>query len=157
MKDAGKTFWRHLSVLLVLGICGCDAVPEGQLPTAPVEVTVTYKNQPVEEAIVTFASSEGNPPAFGRTDSSGKAQMTTYHSGDGAVLGAHSVSVVKQEFGDVKEDAPQESEDYVPSPGASPLPVVKDMLPKKYALPTTSGLTVQVAEGKNQVPLDLTN
>jgi len=136
-------------------MCGCDTVPDGQLPTAPVEVTVMYKNQPVEEAIVTFAGEEGTPPAFGRTDADGKAKMSTYNSADGATLGTHSISVVKQEFSGVKEEAPQDSPEYNPSPGASPLPVVKDLLPKKFALPTTSGLSVNVVEGDNELTLNL--
>ncbi|MGN6136238.1 MAG: hypothetical protein ACTHOU_17265 [Aureliella sp.] len=154
MKRAGVLL--YLPSLFVLAVCGCESVPEGQLPVAPVEVTVNYKGQPVEEAVVTFASSEGKPPAFGRTDAQGIARMTTYKTEDGAVLGTHSVSVVKQEFdGVIKEEASQDSEDYNPSPGASPLPKVKDLLPKKYSLPTTSGLTVDVKSGENKVTLDL--
>ena len=154
MKCAGP--WFTLPSLTLLLVCGCETVPEGQFPVAPVEVTVTYKNQPVEEAVVTFANSEGKPPAFGRTNAEGKARMTTYQSEDGAVVGTHSVSVVKQEFdGVVQEEASQDSEEYNPSPGASPLPKIKDLLPQKYALPTTSGLTVEVTDGKNEVALDL--
>lgn len=142
--------------LVAMAISGCETTPEGQFPVAPVEVTVTYNGQPVEEAVVTFANSEGKPPAFGRTNAEGKAMMTTYASEDGAALGSHSVSVVKQEFdGVIKEEAPQESEDYNPSPGASPLPKIKDLLPQKYALPTTSGLTAEVKDGKNEVELNL--
>ena len=145
----------YLVALLALAASGCDATPEGQVPTAPVEVTVTYKNQPVEEAVITFANSVGNPPAFGRTDKNGVAQMSTYKTNDGATLGTHMVSVVKQEFDNAKEDAPQDSPDYTPTPGASPLPVVKDLLPKKYSLPTTSGLTAEVKKGENGLALEL--
>lgn len=147
--------FASLPALAALLVCGCDSVPEGQMPTAPVEVTVLYKGQPVEEAVVTFAGPEGTPPAFGRTDANGKAQMATYATGDGATLGTHSVSVVKQEFANVKEEVSQDSPDYAPSPGASPVPVVKDLLPKKFSLPTTSGLTAEVVKGENKLTFDL--
>lgn len=147
-------YWGALALALLCA-CGCDSTPEGQLPTAPVEVTVTYNGKPVEGADVTFINSSGPPPAFGKTDANGKAQLSTYSSGDGATLGDHLVSVVKQEFDKVKQEASQESADYNPSPGASPLPVVKHLLPKKYSLPTTSGLTAKVEKGKNQITLEL--
>lgn len=146
--------WGSLSLaLLVFG--GCDSTPEGQLPTAPVEVTVLYNGKPVEGADVTFVNASGPPPAFGKTDASGKAKLHTYAADDGATLGEHSVSVVKQEFDKVKQEASQDSADYNPSPGASPLPVVKHLLPKKYSLPTTSGLTAKVESGQNEVTLEL--
>jgi hypothetical protein len=136
-------------------VSGCDSTPEGRQPVANVEVTVTYKGKPVENAVVTYTSPAGPPPAFGKTDANGKSSLSTYEAGDGAVLGSHVVTIVKQEFDNVKEDAPQDSPEYKPSPGASPIPVVKNLLPRKYMLPGTSGLTATVEKGKNEHRFEL--
>lgn len=136
-------------------LAGCESQPDGRIAVAPLEITVLYEKQPVADAVVTLASETGDPPSFGRTDANGVAKVTTYETFDGATIGTHSVSVVKQEFGGQSEQdqVSQDSPDY--APGATPPPVVKDLLPKKYALPTTSGLTINVTKGENAVTLDL--
>lgn len=137
-------------------LTGCGGDDDGRLPTAPVKVTVTYQGKPVENAVVTFTDPQSPPPAFGKTDADGVTTLTTYETGDGAILGNHTVMIVKQEFaGVIKEEADQESEDYDPSPGASPLPKVKDLLPKKYALPGTTDLSAEVVTGDNRFTFDL--
>jgi len=122
---------------------------------AAVEVSVTYMGKPLEAAVVTFTNSDGRPDSFGITDEQGKTQLTTYESGEGATLGKHSITVVKQEISDSKAQAPQDSPDYTPSPGASPPPVIIDLVPKKFAKPDSSGLTAQIVDGTNQVAVDL--
>ncbi len=115
-----------------------------------------YKGSPVEGAQVTFINDSGPPPSFGKTDASGKAKMTTYAAFDGATLGSHKVAVAKQEF-----DGPQpKSVADVDDPsyngvGATPVTKVKDLLPKKYGQPTTSGLTATVEKKKNEIKLEL--
>lgn len=139
----------------VVGLSGCGGGDDGRLPTAPVEVTVMYKGAPVEGAVVTFTTMSP-PPAFGKTDAAGKAKLTTYEDSDGAILGSHKVMVVKQQFdGVIKEEASQDSEDYAPSPGASPLPKVKDLLPKKYSLPGSTDLKADVVKGDNTFTFEL--
>jgi hypothetical protein len=154
----GELFYKSVCaglLLAVAGISGCGGSDDGRLPTAPVEVTVTYKGKPVEGAVVTFTTLSP-PPAFAKTDAAGVAKLTTYEEGDGAILGSHKVMVVKQEFdGVVKEEADTESPDYNPAPGASPLPKVKDLLPKKYTLPGTTDLTAEVVSGQNKFTFDL--
>lgn len=142
-------------VFVPLSVSGCRSEPDTPWPMAAVEVSVTYRGKPLEAAVVTFTNSEGRPDSFGITDDQGKTQLTTYESGDGATLGKHSITVVKQEISDSKSEAPQDSPDYTPSPGASPPPVIRDLVPKKFATPKSSGLTAEIVEGTNQVSVDL--
>lgn len=136
-------------------IAGCDSSDPNQLPTEKVSATVTYKGNPVEGATVSFmlppsGGSNSGPPAFGVTDATGVAKLTTYKDGDGAILGKHMVLISKDEFQGTVEVASQDSEDY--SPGATPPPKVKALLPKKYSLPT-GGLSAEVVKG---TPLEFT-
>jgi hypothetical protein len=82
-------------LLLVLPACG-PKLPPGARPTKKTTVTVTYKGQPVEGAVVTFADQSAEPAnANGITDAQGKAVMKTYTEGDGAVVGTHKVYISK--------------------------------------------------------------
>jgi hypothetical protein len=118
-------------------------------------VTVKYNGQPVGDAVITFSRQENSPPAYGVTNANGLATLSTFDSNDGAILGEHSVAIIKQEFDTTAQDVPQESEDYVPSPGASPPPVIKDLIPRKFSQATTSGLTANVKRGGNEFTFDL--
>jgi hypothetical protein len=143
---------------VVIAILGCNPGESDRLPRAPVDVKVTYKGAPVENAVVTFLSmgvgaEAGRPPAFGRTGSDGTVKLGTYESSDGAVIGKHGVSIVKQEFTNQKAVADQDSPDY--NPGASPVPQTKHLLPQKYAVAGTSGLTADVVKGPNSFTFEL--
>jgi hypothetical protein len=156
MSVARRRFVCLLSVLALAG-CSGDGGPANRRPTKPVKVTVTYKGAPVENATVTFINQEGDSaPAFGRTDAQGVAKMKTYVEDDGAVLGAHKVTIIKSEAQGGGSAASQDSPDYVPpGPGGTPLPVVKHMIPEKYASPT-AGLTAEVKDsGPNEFTFDL--
>ncbi|MFO1065158.1 MAG: hypothetical protein U0892_14940 [Pirellulales bacterium] len=132
--------------VVLLALCGCGGVPEGQVETAKVTVTVTYKGQPVEGATVTFVpNNQPNPPSNGKSDAQGKAVLATYAPADGAILGAHKVMIAKMEAATttvVSQDDPA----YDPNAPAAPAP--KSLLPKKYNNFNTSGLTAEVTKGK---------
>ncbi|MFO0923270.1 MAG: hypothetical protein U0905_12360 [Pirellulales bacterium] len=67
-------------------------------------------------------------------------------------------TIVKVELGKSKgkdEGNSQDGGDYKPSPGETPIPTLKDLLPAKYKLPGTSGLTADVKSGKNEFTFDL--
>jgi hypothetical protein len=141
--------------LLALAL-GCGpGVPEGQRETAPVEVTVTRKGQPVADAMVTFVSeTEPMVPSNGKTNAEGKATMMTYSSGDGSVLGKHKVMIVKMDEVQTKEMPGPDDPAYDPNAPLAPAP--KSLLPKKYANVMTSGLTADVQKGQpNAITFDL--
>lgn len=143
--------------LVCFATVGCSGGSDpNRQPTQPVAVTVTYEGSPVEDATVTFISTGDDPvPAVGRTDAQGVAKMKTYEEEDGALLGTHKVIITKREITNAPPStADTESQDYQPpSPGGSPVPVTKNLIPRKYGSPATSGLTADVTEGD---PIELT-
>lgn len=146
-------------VLLVLPLLGCGPdLPPGALPTHPVNVTVTYNGDFVDGATVTFISQDGESvAAYGRTDSSGVAQMKTYVEGDGAVVGQHKVLISKMETtggGPHEADSPEEY-DAPELSEETEVAMVKYLVPQKYGSPATSELTAEVTSGKNEVRFDL--
>lgn len=137
-----------------IGLVGCSGTPDGQRPTAPVEVTVTYKGKPLEGATVTFITVEDPKAANGITDGNGVAVLTTYQPKDGAIIGNHKITVTKVEIDQSVKKKPIDPSqaDVV---GYTPLTPLKSFIPKKYDLPGTSGLTAEVKKGSNKIPLEL--
>jgi hypothetical protein len=147
---------RLLLVLLTACLLpGCGSkLPPGARPTKKTTVTVAYKGQPVEGAVVTFADQSAEPAnANGVTDAQGKAVMKTYVDGDGAVVGTHKVYISKSvaEGGQtVDVDDPK----YDPN---APPPTIKYLIPQRYSTPA-GGLTAEVKEsGTNDFTFDLTD
>jgi len=139
---------------LLLAGCQGDGRPPGAKPTKPVTVTVTYKGAPVPGATVAFVEAGESPiPSYGLTDAQGVAKMKTSYA-DGAVVGTHQVTITKtQTEGGPMAD--QDSPDYNPDP---PPAVVKHLVPQKYGLKATSGLTADVKDsGPNEFEFDLTD
>jgi hypothetical protein len=94
---------RHFYCLLVTVLVGC-LVPLGcggqDYELAPVSGRVTLKGKPIADLLVSFQPhQEGNatpgPGSFGRTDAEGyySLKILDEHSADGAVLGAHTVTI----------------------------------------------------------------
>ncbi len=146
-----------LAMVLLVG-CGRRVDDEWtrQRPQVyPATGIVFYQSKPVAGATVMFESTDaGTKPgsglvAIGRTDSAGMFRMKTYKEYEGAVAGAHRVSVTKM--------------DYVPAkrpPGVDPNvdipPIATSVLPEKYKDFATSGLTVSVTpKSPTQIRLDL--
>ena len=131
----GRTSRGVLWTLLAAGVvAGCG--PE--MPaTVPVSGRVLLDEKPVEGAAVMLVPEEGSP-AHGATDAEGNFSLTTFEPGDGAVPGTYTVVItlnVTDERGEVKS-----------------------LLPRKYADPRTSGLTVEVAkQGPNEFYFELTS
>lgn len=158
-------------VLACVTLCtlfGCTA--DNGVPMYAVQGTVTLKGKPVEGAIVAFTPESGGLPASGTTDASGVYKLTTKVSGDGAAQGRYLISVAKYDS-KLPAAAPAEA-----TPAADPYDITneyptgynemaaseiaasisKNLLPKKYSMPQTSGLTADVqAEGTNSFDFDL--
>ncbi len=145
---------RKLSALALVccvffSIVGCGE--SNQVYVTKVAVTVTYKGKPVEGATVVFNNQ--TKPAFGITNAEGKTNMTTYSSGDGAIIALHGVSISKMKLDPKLVVGPaidQMDPNYDPMEKPSVAPP-KSQLPQKYLLPTTSGLTADVVKGGENV------
>ena len=144
---------KHLSLalLMVSILFGCNGAGSNQRETAPVKVTLTLDGKPLADASIAFVASQDPVPASGKTDANGVTEMTTYTSGDGAVLGAHNVMVVKNELSG-KEAADQDTAAY--DPNATGIKV-KALIPAKYSNPGTSGFNAEVKKGENKFTFEL--
>jgi hypothetical protein len=134
-------------VLAVAGP-GCGGAGLG-----PVKVNgkITLDNAPLAGANVTFVPqvTAGGQPASGRTDSAGAFDLTTFHSGDGALPGEYKVIVTYQEDNPPRKEvnamSDKEKEAFFMKVGAkarkkkaSPVPEVYgsvDKTPLKWTVP----------------------
>lgn len=138
-----------LPLLCPLVLVGCGpSRPE----TVPVSGHVTLNGQPVEGATVMFSPEAEGRPATGTTDADGRFTLKTFEAGDGALPGVHSVTVTKVESSGVQADRDGLSGEIEPG-GIQQRWVV----PRKYAKPDTSGLSVEVESGMQPVELQLSD
>jgi len=153
---------RAASLLLlsaaVMGGGGCQRGPV-RPKTVPVEVTVSYQGKLVGGATVVFIPKDGPRTAVGRTDSKGRAKLTSFAAGDGAVPGSYTVTIDK-----VLDEAPrpgktqEEYEAFLKAngPGGSRLPPLKCELPVRYSQAEKTDLQADVQEkGKNSFRFEL--
>ena len=139
--------------LLFTLFAGCFGGNGDERPTAPVQVTVKYKDKPVEGATVQFISIEKPQPSVGLTNAQGVCSLTTYRNNDGAIVGGNVITIVKSDIDktNIKPIKP-EDQDLV---GVSAIPTLKNLLPAKYAAPGTSGFKEEVKKGSNSFTFDL--
>lgn len=142
MKEAAVRVVRILAVFILAAAVALGCSKKGGLETAPVKGKITYKGKALPSGTVMFVPAEG-PAATGEINSEGSYVLTTYTSGDGAVVGNHKVTIVAlQDMG----DALPEHRNPLPPP----------IVPKKYLSDTTSGLTAEVkAKITNEVNFEL--
>lgn len=116
----------------MLARLGVGAPTEPARPaTAPVTVTVTLNGQPAEGATVRFVTRElDGHAASGITDAQGRASLTTFERGDGAVPATYRVTISKLELAEVEPDSE-----------------ARHLLPRKFASPQTASLTAEVVAG----------
>ena len=117
---------------------------------------MTYQGSPLEGATVTFVTTEEPIAANGITDSKGVAQLSTYATKDGAVVGNNLVMITKTEV-DKSVKTKVVPADQADTVGYSPLTPLKSLIPGKYSAPGTSGLQAEVKKGSNKFSFDLKN
>jgi hypothetical protein len=137
-----------LAFVLSLGGCAQDA----SMPKlGKVYGKVTYKGQPVDGGRVVFTptagkGSETGQGATGAIGTDGSFEMTTFNTGDGAVLGQHVVTVVVPQKGEMpKPDATSRIEYKLP----------KNVTPSKYATADKSPLRCTVVEGSQKFDIEM--
>lgn len=140
-------------------VVGCSSSGKGVPKASPVTGEVTYQGKAVEGADVTFSPATEKPEsraASGKTDAAGKYSLKTYydpqHELTGALPGEYKVTVIKKQAG-TDQAAMMEA-----MKTGKPIPIPKDLLPAKYAVPTTSGLIYTVLSNeKNELKIELTD
>ena len=123
----------NLLVVLILTTGGCG---QSGPAMAPAKGRVTLDGQAVADAAVAFMPVGGGPLATGNTDSQGVFELQTTNK-PGAVLGEHTVTITKmRELG------------YNPDGTVGPGGIrTQWIVPQKYSLPASSGLTASVGKG----------
>jgi len=162
LRSALSAALRVAVVLLATGglmtAGGCRRGPV-RPKTVPVTVVVSYKGEPVGGATVVFIPKNGPRAAVGRTDASGRARLTSFTTGDGAVPGSYTVTIDK-----VLDEAPipgKTQEEYeaflkASGPGGSRLPPLRCELPFRYSQADKTSLKADVQEkGENSLLFDL--
>ena len=140
-------------------------------PTHSVSGVVTVEGQPVADAIVSFLPDDGQNPANGSTDASGRYELTSFTRGDGAMEGSFRVTIVKYEKEgedkpavSVEKPAVEEAESgETGNEGYVPAGMVvsqydtgpKNLLPKQYADQQKTPLAAAVRAGDNSIDFDL--
>jgi hypothetical protein len=114
---------------------------------------ITYKDQPVPKATVSFTpKAKDARSAIGITDNDGYYHLTTTDPRDGALVGEHVVGIVAR----APYDGP-----LPPGAGAAMLEELetqgKPLIPERYFTSATSGLTANVKAGSNTVDFKLTD
>jgi hypothetical protein len=122
---------------LVVTDAGCSKRRGNRPQTFPVTGVVTMGGKPLAGATVMFnpVASDGSG-AIALTDEQGRFKLTTFDSGDGAVVGEYRVAFVKTIF------PKQEGVDPMVAMSGDP----KNVLPLKFADSEKSGFTATVAE-----------
>jgi hypothetical protein len=125
--------------LATLTAPGCGEAKPERVPLHAVQGAITFKGQPIPGAFLTFhpkAPVESVPTPRASVNGSGEFTLSTYDGGDGAPEGEYVVTV--QWYKPIRNGA-----DVVAGP---------NVIPRKYAAPSTSNLNVRVAAGSNQLP-----
>lgn len=140
---------------MLVFLVGCWG--DGSPATYPVTGTVSYKGQPVEGATVTLVPSQADGrSASGVTNAEGAFEVSTYVSPElqpvGALPGEYSVTVSKMEVRKVDESLnPQQAQAAFAKLGPP-----KNLLPKKYRLPSSSEFSIKIEDAAPQpLMLDL--
>jgi hypothetical protein len=126
-----------LVLLLATVAAGCGR-KDGRVP---VRGTVTYRGQPLPNALVVFMpETPGVLPSSGLTDRNGRYQLMTTVPGDGAAVGKHRVTITARKPDKELKGGARSVTGSATEPGAP-------LIPTKYFMPDTSGLTAEVKPG----------
>ena len=138
-----------ISVLLLIfvGGCGSDAIP-----VVKVSGSVTYRGEPLADALVTFhPTAAGGRAAAGMSKEDGSFQLMTQGACiNGCLPGSYGVTISKTILVD-RQGNPIVFSTEEPPPGSptGQRPESRSILPAKYENVATSGLTAVVHPKKN--------
>jgi hypothetical protein len=142
----------------LIAILGC-ADDTGISKRFPVSGTVNFKGQPLEKGRIDFipVDSAKCRPATGEIQD-GYYTLTTLSPGDGAIPGQYKVTVTAKnvDTSKVLATVQQKGGGGRQHEIAKAQSLAKSVIPAKYSLDTTSGLTATVAEQSNKIPFELT-
>jgi hypothetical protein len=118
---------------------------------------VTFEGRPVEAGTITFYPELGGRPAVGKIHSDGVYELTTYHQGDGALLGAHKIAIEAKQVTSTGVE-PKSFAEELAQENASRRPPktnVTWLVPQRYSSTESSGLTATIVSGNNDIDFAL--
>jgi hypothetical protein len=132
---------------------GCGSGVE-RPPLGSVSGTVTYKEKPVTSGSVMFtpvggSSGDAARIATGQLESDGTFTLTTFDTGDGAVLGQHVVTI------EARGSMEQLKKMNLKADGSIAYKLPKPSVPEKYTKTDSSPLKFTVEKGKNSFKIEL--
>ena len=154
-RPTGKGVGTVLAATLLVAttvLAGCSKSGPPREATNAAKGQVLLDGEPLAGAFVVLhrqgeTAAEGSseapkaPAARALTEADGRFTLTTYDAGDGVPAGEYVVTVVQR-------PAQKNGESFEPGP---------NVLPPRYASPTTTNLKVRIAAGENELaPLALT-
>jgi hypothetical protein len=158
------TLHRHLWItsvgLVALLIAGCGD-SSGLAKRYPVRGTVTYNGASLPEGTIAFKPASADDPnarAASGVIKDGRYELTTATEGDGALPGKYAVTISARQAdfskaqANVKGGGSMRQDDV-----AKAYKNAKKLIPAKYELPETSGLTYEVKQQTNQADFALTD
>jgi len=161
-------------VRLLLGVsigcavlAGCGRAQRWPALTEPTTAVVRLDGKPLAAALVVLGPVGKGYAAHGTTAADGKATLTTFRRGDGAVAGDYKVLVSLEESRDnpalklpdpaIDREAYNLARDQAAQAGKS-LYLVRQLLPERYVSFDTSGLDAEIRRGvANEVVLELSS
>jgi hypothetical protein len=139
LKDLATMWLLRIGACLLVVTClsGCGRRSD-QPPLGTVKGVVTLDGEPLAEANVTFAPTEGGRTSTAVTNSDGSYELNYTTKDKGAKVGEHTVRVSTFQQGGDEPDSPKG---------------VPEKVPKKY---DTEPLVHDVSAGENVIDIELT-
>lgn len=129
-----------IAIIALTSMVGCNSkATKERVPTFPVSGTITFQGKPIPGAFVALhpkATQENVPSPRASVAADGSLKVSTYDGGDGAPEGEYVVTV----------------EWYKPIKNGADVVAGPNVIPKKYASPQTSDITIRVATQPNTLP-----
>lgn len=158
-----KTY-LSLSSLLALAFIGCgdagDEWTKNQPATSEASGIITLDGKPIEGASIVAAPDGGQHAANSISAADGSFSLRAFRSKEGAVPGKYLVAASKTTENDaaLPDFDPGEDAEHANAPVEGPAAGWKNLLPKKYASPSTSGIVIEVpADGVSDLKIELTS
>jgi len=150
-----KVLTSAVAALGLVAVLGCRD-DTGLARRYPVSGKVTYNGQPVEKGRIDFQPTEASGRAASGDLVDGNYSLTTATSGDGALPGSYKVTVTSVEVDttELKEIAKGGQFHHDKTFGKA-VANAKKLVPSKYQLADTSGLTATVEAKSNKFNFDL--
>jgi len=140
------------SLVIVVG-CGDSS---GLSRRYPVYGTVNYKGAPVPHGRITFTPTKAEERRIATGDiENGAYSLTTAIPDDGALPGSYKVSVEAVEVDTAPMKAITKGQFHHDATFGKAVKNAKQLVPAKYKLAETSGLTAEVKEQSNKYDFDL--